>query len=320
MKRDAVFIDADPTTGLPAMSALELRGLLNCFQAGVLGATELKVTAGTGLSVDSGAGRGLVFASGSGVSFPGLYYCVDDASENSAAFDGGGIPSNVTTTPRLDAVVVRVYDDGAGDGSGRREWVRQYVPGTPAVGAALGGTLPTLPASSLLIAEVLVPGNNPSSIPSTNIRDRRPWARGAFRAITRNANAAGGNDYTTTSLSPALVDGTNLNPRLELSGSPVTVEFSALVVHSVANGRLVIYPMLDGAVWPGTPSFYQRITLANSAEGASFVRTLPAPSAGSHTVGLAFAAVEAGTVTLRAQATNQVSFTVREEPRQNANN
>lgn len=238
-KRDPVFMDADPAAGVPSMSAQELRGILYGFQAGVFAGTEFKVTAGAGLSVDSAAGRAFVFPSAGGVTFPGLYYCVDDATENSAAFEGGPVPANASTNPRLDAVVLQVFDASL-DGGSRREWVRSYVPGVAAPGVVLGGTLPTLPPSSLLLAEVLVPANNPTSIPSANIRDRRLWARGARWSAALATR-------TTTSTVYGGIDTVNAQPRIELSGKPVTFRLDGVLAKTSTNAY-VVFDLLDNGV------------------------------------------------------------------------
>lgn len=314
-RRDPVWVDADPTTHLPSYSALELRGLLNGFQAGVVGAGDFKVTAGSGLSVDSAAGRATVAPTGV---FPGLYYCADDAAQNSAAFESGPIPANATSNPRLDAVVVHVFDHGL-DGSGRREWVRQYVPGVAAPGAALGGTLPTLPSSSLPIAEVLVPAGNPTSIPSANIRDRRGWAKGAYRPIARSQNAAGSPHYGISVTANALIDPTNLYPRVECSGAPMRLRIAggtnAITGVAVA---LFLVPWVDGVAVDGFSDGFMHQFPDVNVRSFSFVREF-VPTPGSHRVGWA-ARVNTGSVQLIASATMALDMSVEEIVKPNAEN
>jgi hypothetical protein len=318
-KRDAFLIDADPTTNLPSYSGLEVRGILNSFQPGVIGSGDFKVTAGAGLTVDSAAGRATVQASAGGVTFGGLYYCVDDASENSATFErtggGTGIPANASTNPRLDAVVLHVFDHSL-DSSGRRAWVREYVPGTATGGAALGGTLPSLPTNSLLTAEVLVPANNPATIPSGNIRDRRPWARGALRAITRTGGA-----YSTTSTTPVPIDATNLSPRIECSGGPIRFSLSGLAAVSANPGLGFLAMNMDGGPINGVTDLGRPQEAFASGVAGGFSWTYVAtPTAGSHGFAPTFYAASGQTVTLAASAAQPLTFVVDELVRVNADN
>jgi hypothetical protein len=310
-KRDSLWIDADPATNLPAYSGLELRGALNCFQPGVIGAGDFKVTTGAGLTVDSAAGRAAIGASAGGVIFPGLYYAVDDAAENSATFErtggGTGIPANASTNPRLDAVVLHQYDHSL-DSSGRRVWVREYVPGTPVGGAALGGTLPSLPTSSLLIAEVLVPANNPATIPSANVRDRRPWAKGAYRRIMRSAG-----NYTTSSTSLAYIDSTNLAPRLELSGAPCRVSLRGV---SSASASHWFYLLANGNYIDGASDGYPR---RNTSSEITTISWEFVPTPGSQTIAPAWN-INTGTATLLALTTSPLVLVVEEIARPNADN
>lgn len=317
-RRDPLFVGA--SGGAPSYDSTELRGMLDLFQAGVIGAGDFKVTPGSGLSVSSAAGRALVFPTWAGLVFPGRYLCADDAAQASASFDGGGIPVNSNANPRLDAVVLRVYDHEF-DNSGRREWVRQYVPGVAASGAALGGTLPALPTSSLLIAEVLVPANATSgtAIPSANIRDRRPWARGAFNRVLRSSNAGGGDDYVTASATMALIDATNLQPRIECSGNPLRVTLTGRVVpDGVPSFTASLAVRLDGSPVDGTGT--NEGNFGSFAEGAAptAFSWVFVPSAGSHRIGVAWAVSAQGR--LYARSTIPLQLVVEELVRQNATN
>lgn len=319
-KRDPLYLDADATTHLPSYNGLEMRGALNAFQPGVVGAGDFKVTAGAGLTLDSAAGRGVVLPTAGAVVFPGLYYAVDDASENSATFErtggGTGIPANPSTNPRLDAVVIHVYDHAL-DGSGRRAWVREYVPGVAASGAALGGTLPSLPSSSLLLAEVLVPANNPTTIPSANIRDRRPWAKGAHTLITRRANAAGGSDYTTTSTGFVDIDAANLARRVECSGVTVKLRVAGRWQNS-GTSKMVMRMNMDGTAIDGEVGPAKVPPAANTSESFDFTYEAT-PSAGSHVFSPAWL-MFGGTGTILASGAFPFQFSVEEVGRQNSDN
>lgn len=314
-KRDALFINAG-SGSLPSYDANELRQMLDLFQAGVIGAGDFKVTAGSGLALSSAAGRALVTPSGSGVpTFPGRYAISDDAAEGSATWENGPIPANPGANPRLDAVVLHVFD--AGFSGSRREWVREYVPGVAASGAALGGTLPTLPDSSLLLAEVLIPANatTATAIPAGNIRDRRRWARGAYDLVSRTSNAGGTNDYTTSSTSLVAIDSTNLNRRIECSGAPLRVHLRSSAYAS-AGQHMASGLMLDGVVVDAGPPFYldQYDTATVFSTSWDIV-----PAAGSHLIAPAWR-VSGGTGRLHARADSKLQLVIEEIVRQNSSN
>src|SRR4051794_33055749 len=116
-ERDVLFLDTDPTSGLPVYSGDEYRFALQLGQEGVFAPTDLLVQSGGGLTVEVGLGRGLV-DSGTPTGQSGFRYGIfNDATVNSAAFEAGGIPANASVNPRLDAVIARVWDHTQ-DGSG----------------------------------------------------------------------------------------------------------------------------------------------------------------------------------------------------------
>lgn len=206
------------------------------------------------------------------------YGIFNDATKNSAAFEAGGIPANASVNPRLDAVVARVWNH-AQDGSGLRKWRLVYVAGSASSSAALGGTLPTLPATSLLLAEVLVPGSNPASIPTANIRDRRPWVRGAYRHLKKTTG-----NMTRSTNTPTLLAPTELQDRIECTGKPLRVTLDCDYFTGGANKSIVVDLAIDGTsqgMW----------TIDTSLGTAGLTNHLHAnwlitPTAGSHLIGV----------------------------------
>lgn len=303
-------------------SALELRSALTPLQAGVVGATELKVSAGSGLSVDVALGIG--FVRGSNVTDQGLYRVRNDATKNSASFDVSGIPANSSGFPRIDQVIARILDH-THDNSGLRKWRLEYVAGTGTSGATLDNRTGAvsdvgLGNNWLRLADALIP-NGAVSVLAANIRDRRPWARGALNSITRNANAAAGSNYSTTSGALVAMDATNLNPRIECSGNPLRVEFHFMYSSSSAASYGFLQPRMDGNVFDGG-ALSGLLWVASVAAGhdGPMMQWLTTPAAGSHLFAPYFATEAAKTFTVYAAAATPFQMVVEELVRQNANN
>lgn len=275
-------------------------------QAGVVGDTDLKITPVSGLQVQPAAGAAWVAGSHAGVTRQGLYkanltpVCPADCPTANTAH---------ATLPRIDQVVFRIYDAVPGSGvAGDAQSVGliEIVPGTATSGATLANRLGVgpMPASSLLLADLLVPAAfGGPFVQNTHIRDRRPRAWGLDMAIERTANAAAANDYTTASTTAALMDATNLQPRIEASGRPIIVELAANLSHSVAQAQTEFQLWLDG-VSTGV-SFYPDTAATAGRMIQPFVRFRATPAAGSHLVGLAWKTITAGTLTARARPTNE---------------
>lgn len=123
--------------------------------------------AGANMSVDVAAGRALV--RGDTSLAQGLYHVVNDATVNVA------VAASHATNPRIDRVVLRVFDSLTGDPTD--DPAIQVISGTATSGATLlnlNGAA-AIPNSALLLADVLVPGGSTSVI-TANIRDRRGQA------------------------------------------------------------------------------------------------------------------------------------------------
>lgn len=170
-------------TELPVMfqNAVELSGsdLRHAFAGplgeGVEGYEDLRVKPGAAVTtVDVQAGVGYV--RGDGLTDQGLYRVRNDATKNSANFSAGGMAAPHATKPRLDQICARVYDTDV-DGSGSHKWVLVVVAGTAATGATLDNRegAATLPESTMLLADVLVPAGAAKALEAGDIRDRRPF-------------------------------------------------------------------------------------------------------------------------------------------------
>lgn len=284
-------------------------------QEGVDGAADLKVTGGAvGLSVDVAAGVG--FVQGDSVADQALYRVRNDAAVNSAAFPLGAIPAANGANPRLDQIVLRVYDDDA-DASGTYTARLEVIAGVPTVGATLDNRLgaAALPASAMRLADVLVPAAFAGPlVTATHIRDRRPWARGAYSRTVQLAGA----DYAVSGTSFAALDATNLQKRIECSGKPLRVEFRAVATQDATGGRqLEVQPRIDGATALGTAGMLEQ--RAASHNGIVEVEWELAPTAGSHLIAV-YAKVNAGTVTLQRGADYEVQMVIQEILRESASN
>ena len=327
---DAVPMDADPVSNLPSMSGIELRRLLAGLQEGVMESGDLKVTTGAGLGTSVAAGEGVVQSDAVGVYRPGKYLVANDAAVASAAMERTdsagaviaatfGHAANPGADPRIDLVIARVYDASI-DGTTRREMKLQVVTGTAAAGATLDNRsgAPALPVSALLLADVLIAGGGPTSIPAGNIRDRRKWARGLNHNLRRVSNASAGNNYSITSTTAANIDATNMYPRIETSG-PLEIELTANVQHSVAGEWLEFYPYVDGTV-DTSQSRNRVLSRAGFMEELTGRFRLPVLGAGSHRVGIAARIPGSGTGLVLASATSPLDFAIRELTRQDASN
>lgn len=236
------------------VAALELRLVVILLQ-GVVGAGDLKVTQGAGSTVDVALGQAIL--NNNFASFQGRYGIVNDATKNSANFEGGGIPAP-GAQPALHQIVAKMWDPAyEAVGVNGRRWRLMVVPGAPASGctidnrlgavdAAVGAQLVTDPwRNALRLADVHQATNG-----VLTIRDRRPFARGQYRRILRTANAAAGSDYTTTSTSMTPIDATNLSTRIECSGFPMRVAFRGTVLNGLPD-HIRIQMRMDGVQLEG---------------------------------------------------------------------
>lgn len=289
------------TQAMSVANVAALARVTGSLQEGVLDAGSYEVTQASG-----GASTSVDVASNVGA---GGYVQNDSATGQALGYLAPtGAKTTVTITaadatlPRVDAVVVSL----AG--------VVSIVAGTAVSGATLdncrdgshGGA--AIPSSSLHLADLLVPATD-TTISNSQIRDRRKWARGANFSVERT-----GGNYTTTSTSAVLIDGTNLNPRFECSGRPIRATISG--IGSATAGDVAAQLFVDGALI-GAQSDVFLLSDDSNTFYASYTWT---PSAGSHKIGWAWRITSAGTATLFAGTGLPLVMTVEEIVRQNAAN
>lgn len=301
-----------------------LRGMLEAgLQQGVLNmggaGTDLKATVQTGtLRLDVAAGAALVKGT-SGVAAlglsQGLFMVINDAAITTAVT----LASGHATLPRIDQICLKV-EDSSDLGSGADQVTVVAVAGTATSGATLDNRngAAALPANHFLLADQLVPAAA-SSLLAANTRDRRAWARGAYRRILRNANAAAGSNYTTTSTSAVAIDGTNLSPRIECSGVPVRVTLRGTTIYTATGGRVRYQHRVDGATIDGTLETAIPIVSAGDPHGTNIQWDL-VPAAGSHVFAPYWRVDAANTGTLQANASDPAELVIEELVRQNVDN
>lgn len=258
------------------VTARDLRAQADSLQAGVIGLTHLRAAAsGLGVSVQPG----VVYVP-DGQTSPTLYRCEWSGSATTlpvGAADG--------SNPRIDQVIARVRDMNV-DGGTQRSWAIEVLPGSAGSGATLDNRLgaAALPARCVRLADVLVPAGA-SSIAAGNVRDRRPWARGAIAWATGTGTANIDHPDGQTS---AVV-----TARLECSGAPLKLNG---LVHIAATGGLPTfggYLTLDGDFIPGSYS----VAIGNNASYPIGIpiQTIVTPPAGSRVIRLISGSFGGGT-------------------------
>ncbi len=282
----------------------------NELQEGVMVAGAYKVTAGGALNVSIAASTGNgAMVQGDNIASQGLYY----VAPHSGAITETNTAAHATL-PRIDQVVLEVLD-ATHDGGASNTVRTRIVDGTATAGATLDNRngSAALPNNALRLADVLIPAAA-GTVLAANIRDRRLWARGAYRLIDRTSAS-----YTTASGTVALIDSTNLNPRFECSGNPMVMTLSAELSHSSASGTINLWPWVDSAQIAGHSN--PRLWTAPVASGGIVLlaRWTLTPSAGSHLLGWAWS-TSGATATLNADATKPLQYEVEELVRPNADN
>lgn len=181
-------------------------------------------------------------------------------------------------------------------------------------GAAYGA----LPAGALRLGAVRSGAAGVADATATNMRDRRPWARGAFKRMFR---AEGTIKYTTASGVFTDLDTTNFQTRIECSGAPLRLHISGTADGSAAGAVSSVAPVIDGALIDGDTLglIYANIPVAAYAVGITGTAvTFPVP--GSHVIKLQFRMVGTGTAGVFAAQGQPLTFLVQEILRPNADN
>lgn len=281
----------DRRQGSGPLQAGVLGSAASVTAGGVAGVTnaDFMVTqrnAGANMSVDINMpAGGFAWVAGTTITGQGLY-CVPVHTTNINEIIAGADPTN----PRVDQVILEIQDNAI-DASGGNLARTRVVIGTPQAGATLAsrGGAPALPNNCLLLADVLVPAAA-TTVPNSNIRDRRKWARGASLSVV--GSAAG--NFTTTSTAAASLAAGAFDARLECSGAPLDIDFSCTVSHTVANGVVVLNLNVDGVA-----NQTQETQVASAGETLcmTFQKSL-IPAAGSHLLQWQWFIVTAGTGTI----------------------
>lgn len=253
---------------------------------------------------------GLAYVLGNSVSGQGLYAIPVHASTVNEA-----IAAAHATLPRIDSVYL-VVQDNTHDASGQNRAQVTIVTGTATSGATLTNRTGAgaAPASSLLLADVLVAATD-TAIANNEIRDRRPWARGAAYAYDRGSSS----NYTTNLTGLTSIDATNLKPRLELSGVPVEIELNIGLIEGSAASLVTFVPTLNGVASQSRERLFS-ITAASTYYAPTLRWVIPAPAAGSYVIDMQWSSSTGATLTARANTANSVTFAVRERIIQNAAN
>lgn len=307
----------------PGYSALDIRRseLPGPVQEGVYAPGDHKVSqraTGANMTVDVNAGpTAFAAVQGDTITGQGLYVVTPHPTPINEA-----VAASHPTSPRLDLVILEVQDN-IHDASGANQARTRVLTGTPTTGTTLdnrtGAT--ALPASALLLADILVPAAA-ATILDANIRDRRKWARGAFRRIIRTTNDTGGQDYPLNTGGTVTGIGTLLAKRIECSGLPVRMTLSARIIGG-STGNVKLFALLDGLPTDGLPSTDSAInvtTTANAEAAPGQFSWTFTPPAGSHILQWGFTAGGGTGHTIYCRAGIPVLVTVEELVRADTDN
>ena len=154
---------------------LGLYGLVGTQGVGPL--TQMKVSQSGTPAMTVSVAAGWAWILGTTTATQGMYSLYNDAAVTLT------IATAPTSNTRIDLVCVTVRDAAYAGSS--NDCILQVVTGT----AAASPTVPTLPASSLSLATILV-GTNVTSIVNANITDTRTYA-----ALSMAASSSGGASY-----------------------------------------------------------------------------------------------------------------------------
>lgn len=201
------------------------------YAAGIKTSADLFVTAGSGLSANVAAGQALV--KGTTGASQGFYYLYNTGTLNET------FAAANATNPRIDAVVATIQDSqyaGSADAA-----LIQVLTGTPTSGATLSNLngAPSIPASSLVLAYVLIPASA-SSINSADILNEQVTS-GLYsvpQVPYGSLYATAGNTIPNNTLSLQQ----NMTPRYTLAygmtqnGNALVVPVSGLYLVTVTGG------------------------------------------------------------------------------------
>lgn len=257
---------------------------------GIAGAsTDLAATAGSGLTINIAAGR--AFVKGSERSTQGSYFVYNDTSRAVT------LAAANATNPRIDRVVLRVYESDTTAGSSY--WAIEAVSGTATVGATLANLTgaAAVPANSLLLYNVLVPAAFTGPfVAGTHFQDRRFGVPVAGRELFAGVSSVTSNFNGPGDITSVTVQGD--------STTAVVIEHSGAAMRtSGAAANTVTIATRDGSGGGGT-----QFGAASGTNGGAnysmscFGRVRVAAFSGSKTF-YAYISASAGTPTIDAGAT-----------------
>lgn len=310
-----VLFTQQGTGATPGYSALDLRRADSLgLQEGVMGATDFKVVqrgAGANMSVDvTMTTGGFAVVQGDSVSGQGLY----TVPVHSSTVNEVVAPADASN-PRLDQVILEVQDN-VHDASGGNLARTRIVPGTPTGGCTLDNRsgVAALPSNAVRLADILVPAASVTVV-TANIRDRRPWARGAYRRLVVTSG-----DKTRTAATTDYLDSVNLRPRVECSGVPLRLTLTGSgYVGNAAEAAAYLGMWVDGVT--ADAGDLNRGFWANNSIFRQFTYSVEiVPAAGSHLLAPVFRGDGTNVFTVGATASTPLLFMVEEVVRQNADN
>ena len=264
-------------------------GMSDALQQGVIGANDGKVTYGSASGVNVAGGTAWVPTT-SGIL-------------RRVTFTANSITVPVAGNTRLDQIVI--------DSTG----LLTRVAGADSAGVTLDNRTgaAALPAGTIRLADLLITTagvvNNVA-----NIRDRRPWARGASKSILRTAGSF------NTPTSHGLLDATGLQPRIECTGNPLKVKLLCRWQHNIALFTITFSPSVDGVTRGGVDTAYGTTPAASQANVTYgfYCEWEITPTAGSHLIGLMGGATSLGSIL--STVADPLEFVIEESIRQNASN
>lgn len=216
-----------------------LMGQTSSSYEGIAGAsTDFAMTPTTGLSMSVAAGR--AFVKGDDRTTQGSYFVYSDVAKVRTATAANA------TNPRVDRVVLRVYD---ADVSGAAtQWDVEILAGTPTAGATLTNLngAAAVPNGCLLLYNLLVPAAFAGPfVAGTHFQDRRynlPIAgRQLFGAYSSVGNTAAAGQRDLTSMT-CIGDGT----------TPVSLTYGGIALTASVANAIVIAALADGAGLTGS--------------------------------------------------------------------
>lgn len=201
----------------PGYDAIDLRRMVKaagCPQQGVMAESHWKVSensAGQNMQVEIAANRGVGAIEGDSVLEQGRYGVAPHAT--TILLD---VPPADVTNPRIDLVILRVYDD-ARDGLGLNTAQAELLEGAPTAGATKDNLLgaDVVPDNAILLAAVQV-DHSVTKITNASIRDRRPRALGA-KSSRLDPDSTIHALFSNAGYKPATAQ------RIECSGAPLLI-------------------------------------------------------------------------------------------------